>query len=83
MTKIAFKGIPINTNDSLPKVGYKAPDFTLVNTDLEEVKLSDFKGKTVVLNIFPSLATGVCAASVRKFNKEAGSLYNTVILGMS
>ena len=83
MTKIAFKGNPINTSGSLPQVGDKAPDFTLVNTDLEEVKLSDFKGKTVVLNIFPSLDTGVCAASVRKFNEKAGSKYNTVILGIS
>ncbi len=83
MTKIAFKGNPINTSGSLPKVGDKAPDFTLVNTDLEEVKLSDFKGKTVVLNIFPSLDTGVCAASVRKFNEKAGSIDNTVILGIS
>lgn len=83
MTKIAFKGNPINTSGSLPKVGDKAPDFTLVNTDLEEVKLSDFKGKTVVLNIFPSLDTGVCAASVRKFNEKAGSKDNTVILGIS
>jgi thiol peroxidase len=83
MTKIAFKGNPINTSGSLPQVGDKAPDFTLVNTDLEEVKLSDFKGKTVVLNIFPSLDTGVCAASVRKFNEKAGSKDNTVILGIS
>ena len=83
MTKIAFKGNPINTSGSLPQVGDKAPDFTLVNTDLEEVKLSDFKGKTVVLNIFPSLDTGVCAASVRKFNEKAGSIDNTVILGIS
>lgn len=83
MTKIAFKGNPINTSGSLPQVGDKAPDFTLVNTDLEEVKLSDFKGKTVVLNIFPSLDTGVCAASVRKFNEKAGSMDNTVILGIS
>ena len=83
MTEIAFKGNPINTSGSLPQVGDKAPDFTLVNTDLEEVKLSDFKGKTVVLNIFPSLDTGVCAASVRKFNEKAGSKDNTVILGIS
>ena len=83
MTKIAFKGSPVNTSGSLPKVGEKAPKFKLVNSSLEEVKLSDFKGKNVVLNIFPSLDTGVCAASVRKFNKEAGSLDNTVVLGIS
>ena len=83
MTKITFKGSPVNTNGSLPKVGEKAPKFKLVNSSLEEVKLSDFKGKNVVLNIFPSLDTGVCAASVRKFNKEAVSLDNTVVLGIS
>lgn len=83
MTKIAFKGNPVETNGALPKVGDKAPDFTLVNTNLEEVKLSDYKGKNVVLNIFPSLDTGVCAASVRKFNEKAGSLDNTVVLGIS
>ena len=83
MTKIAFKGNPVNTSGSLPKVGETAPDFNLVNSSLEEVKLSDYKGKNVVLNIFPSLDTGVCAASVRKFNKEATSLDNTVVLGIS
>ena len=83
MTKIAFKGDPVLTSGSLPKVGEKAPDFTLVSSELSEVKLSDYKGKNVVLNIFPSLDTGVCAASVRKFNEEAGALNNTVVLGIS
>lgn len=83
MARIAFKGNPVETSGSLPKVGDKAPDFKLVNTNLEEVKLSDFKGKTVILNIFPSLDTGVCAASVRKFNEKASSLDNTVVLGIS
>lgn len=83
MTKIAFKGDPIHTSGELPKVGETAPDFTLVSGDLSEVKLSDYKGKNVVLNIFPSLDTGVCAASVRKFNEKAGSIDNTVVLGVS
>ena len=83
MAKITFKGSTVNTSGELPKVGAKAPDFTLLNRDLEEVNLTDFKGKNVVLNIFPSLDTGVCAASVRKFNKEAASLDNTVVLGIS
>ncbi len=83
MAKTAFKGNTVNTSGSLPKIGEKAPDFTLVNTSLEEVKLSDYKGKNVILNIFPSLDTGVCAASVRKFNKDAGSIDNTVVLGIS
>ena len=83
MAKTAFKGNPVNTSGNLPKVGEMAPDFKLVNSSLEDVKLSDYKGKNVVLNIFPSLDTGVCAASVRKFNKEAVSLDNTVVLGIS
>lgn len=83
MSKTAFKGTPVNTNADLPKVGSVAHDFTLVKNDLSEVKLSDLKGKYVVLNIFPSLDTGVCAASVRKFNKEASNLPNTVILAIS
>ena len=83
MAKITLKGDTVNTSGELPKVGEKAPDFTLVNSNLEEVKLSDFQGKNVVLNIFPSLDTGVCAASVRKFNEKATSLDNTVVLGIS
>lgn len=83
MAKTAFKGNPVETSGSLPKIGEVAPEFKLVNSSLEEVKLSDFKGKNVVLNIFPSLDTGVCAASVRKFNEDASSLDNTVILGIS
>ena len=83
MAKIAFKGDPVHTSGTLPKVGEKAPDFALVSGELAEVKLSDFKGKNVVLNIFPSLDTGVCATSVRKFNEKAGSLKNTVVLGIS
>ena len=83
MTKITFKGNLVNKSGTLPKVGERAPKFKLVNSSLEEVRLLDYKGKNVVLNIFPSLDTGVCAASVRKFNKEAGSLDNTVVLGIS
>ncbi|MEA4995085.1 MAG: thiol peroxidase [Petrimonas sp.] len=83
MTKITFKGNPVNTGGNLPDVGSLAPDFSLVKTDLSELKLSDLKGKNVVLNIFPSLDTGVCAASVRRFNKEASSLNNTTVLCIS
>lgn len=83
MAKITFHDNPVETSGELPKVGDVAPDFSLVSSELSEVKLSDFKGKNVVLNIFPSLDTGVCAASVRKFNKEATSLDNTVVLGIS
>ena len=83
MANITFKGNPVQTIGELPAKGTLAPDFTLVKSDLSETKLSDFKGKNVVLNIFPSLDTGTCAASVRRFNKEATSLDNTVVLGIS
>jgi len=64
-------------------VGTEAPDFVLVKSDLSEVTLSGLKGKHVVLNIFPSIDTGVCAASVRRFNKEASALNNTTVLCIS
>jgi thiol peroxidase len=83
MATVTFKGNPVNTIGELPAIGAAAPDFSLVNSKLAEVKLSDYKGKYVVLNIFPSLDTGTCAASVRRFNKEAASLNNTVVLGIS
>lgn len=84
MAKITFKGeIPVNTSGELPAKGSVAPDFALVKSDLSEVSLKDLKGKKVVLNIFPSIDTGVCAASVRRFNKEAAGLPNTVVLAVS
>ena len=73
----------VNTSGELPAIGSTAPDFSLVGTNLKEVKLKDFAGKKVVLNIFPSVDTGVCAASVREFNKRATSLTNTVVLSIS
>ncbi len=83
MANITFKGNPVSTSGNLPGIGVTAPDFTLVNGSLADVSLTDYKGKNVVLNIFPSLDTGVCAASVRRFNKEAASLSDTVVLGIS
>lgn len=83
MAKITFKGNPINTVGTLPAVGSKAPDFKLTKTDLSDVSLKDFAGKKVILNIFPSIDTGVCATSVRKFNQEAAGLPNTVVVGVS
>ncbi len=82
MAKITLKGNNINTIGDLPKVGGKAPDFTLVGTDLSEKSLNDFGGK-IVLNIFPSLDTPTCATSVRKFNKKATALDNTTVLCIS
>src|SRR5690554_4903326 len=83
MTKITFKGNEVNTVGSLPEVGEKAQDFTLVATDLSDKRLSDYKGKNIILNIFPSINTGVCATSVRKFNEEASKLDDTVVLCIS
>lgn len=71
MATTKFKGSSVQTNGELPKIGSKAPDFKLVKGDLNEVTLADFEGKKIILNIFPSIDTGVCAASVRNFNKIA------------
>ncbi|MBQ0118052.1 MAG: thiol peroxidase [Flavobacterium sp.] len=83
MAQITFKGNAIQTAGSLPAVGSKAPEFELINTKLAAVKLSDFKGSKVVLNIFPSVDTGICAASVRAFNQSAAALENTKIICIS
>jgi thiol peroxidase len=83
MAKITFKGSPISTNGDLPKVGAKAPDFQLVGDGLKDVKLSDFKGKKKLLNIVPSLDTGICALSTKKFNDFAKSNPNVQVLVIS
>lgn len=83
MATISLKGSPVNTSGNLPAIGSQAPDFKLTKTDLSEASLKDFSGKKVVINIFPSLDTSVCAASVRKFNAEAENLPNTVVLTVS
>jgi thiol peroxidase len=83
MTAITLKGKEINTVGNLPKIGETARNFTMVGTDLTEKSLSDYKGKNVILNIFPSVNTGVCATSVKRFNSEAGHLKNTVVLNIS
>ncbi|MCI5159348.1 MAG: thiol peroxidase [Candidatus Electrothrix sp. AUS1_2] len=83
MAHVTFQGTPVNTVGDLPAVGQAAPDFTLTKTDLSDVSLADYKGKKLVLNIFPSVDTPVCAASVRRFNDEAGKLDNTEVLCIS
>ena len=83
MAKVTLKGNPLNTAGDLPKVGSAAPAFTLVRTDLSEVSAKDLAGQRVVLNIFPSLDTPTCAASVRKFNARANEKPNTTILCVS
>jgi thioredoxin-dependent peroxiredoxin len=83
MAQITFKGAPINTAGALPAKGSPAPDFTLVKQDLSEITLADYKGTRLILNIFPSIDTGVCAMSVRQFNEKAASLKNTAVLCVS
>ncbi|MFW6598368.1 thiol peroxidase [Propionibacteriaceae bacterium Y2011] len=82
MASTAFKGNPVNTVGDLPAVGQQAPDFTLVGDGLSDLSSSDLTGR-VVLNIFPSIDTGVCAASVRKFNELAASLSGTTVVNVS
>ena len=83
MATITFKGNPIQTNGNLPTVGTKTPDFKLTAADLSEKTLADFAGKNIVLNIFPSVDTGICAQSVRTFNEKLSTLENTVVLCIS
>ena len=83
MADTAFSGTPAHTVGDLPAVGAAAPAFTTVNADLQDVSLSDFAGKRVILNIFPSVDTGVCANSEREFNKRATGLDNTVVVSVS
>jgi thiol peroxidase len=83
MAEITLKKNPIHTCGALPPVGAPAPDFLLTKTDLADIALQDFAGKRVVLNIFPSIDTPVCAMSVRRFNAEAAGLKNTAVLCVS
>ena len=80
MAQVTFKGNPVITAGNLPAVGAKAPAFKLAGKDLSDVGLANFAGKKVVLSLFPSIDTPVCAASVRRFNAEAGVLSDTVVL---
>ncbi|MEY2670528.1 MAG: hypothetical protein RLZZ577_844 [Bacteroidota bacterium] len=83
MSSITLGGNPVNTSGELPKIGTQLADFKLVKNDLSIATLADFAGKKVVFNIFPSIDTGTCAASVRKFNETAANLTNTVVLCVS
>lgn len=83
MAKITFKGNPVTTSGELPKPGAKAPAFTLVKNDLSALSDKDVAGKNVILNVFPSIDTGVCATSVRTFNQKAAGLTDTVVLCVS
>ncbi len=83
MASITLGGTPTTTNGTLPEIGKSAPNFSLIGTDMNASTLADYKGSKVILNIFPSIDTGVCAASVRHFNEKASSLENTKVLCIS
>lgn len=83
MAQTKIGDLTVNTSGDLPAIGSVAPAFTLATNDLKEMSLKDFAGKNVVLNIFPSIDTSVCATSVREFNKRAAALENTVVLCIS
>lgn len=83
MVTVKLGGNPVNLYGELPKTGSQAPDFTLTAQDLSDITLNDFKGKRLILNIFPSLDTDVCAASVRHFNMEASQFADTKVLCVS
>ena len=83
METVHFQGTPCHTYGSLPIVGETAPCFTLVDSDMKEVRSDDLKGRTVVLNAFPSLDTSVCAASVRRFNQAAAELPGVTVICVS
>ncbi len=83
MAKITVQGNPINTIGDLPKVGNKAPDFKLVNKDLKDVTLADFKGKKKILDIVVALDTSICEISAKRFDKEVGARPDTVVLVIS
>lgn len=83
MTTVTLAGNPIEILGNFPTVGDKIDNFSLVATDLSSVNLADFDGKRKILNIFPSVDTGICATSVRVFNEQAAKLDNTVVLCIS
>jgi thiol peroxidase len=83
MAQVTLGGNPVHTSGDLPSVGSSAPDFTITGADLGDVSKGDFAGKNVVLNIFPSIDTQVCATSVRTFNERAAGLDDTVVLCVS
>ncbi|TYT73582.1 thiol peroxidase [Desulfobotulus mexicanus] len=83
MVTVTLQGTPVKTSGSLPETGSKAPAFTLTSADLGETNLESFSEKKLVLNIFPSIDTGVCAASVRRFNAEAGKRPESAVLCIS
>jgi len=83
MAKITLRGNPVNSSGNLPAAGSKAPGFTLVKSDLSLLSLEELKGKKIILSISPSLDTGICATSARKFNQMAAGKEDTVVLAIT
>ncbi len=83
MAEITLQGNPIHTSGTLPALNTKAPDFTLTRTDLSDCGPADFAGQIIILNIFPSIDTPVCALAAKRFNSEAANLDRTVVLCVS
>lgn len=83
MANITLGGNPVQTAGDLPEIGSQITDFQLVAIDLSTKTLKDFKGSKLIFNIFPSVNTGICSASVRQFNTEASELENTKVLCIS
>lgn len=83
MATINFQGKPVHTSGELPQVGQQAPDFSLTGSDFQPLTLEKLKGQRVILNIFPSIDTGICAMSVKRFNQEAAQLDNTKVVCIS
>ena len=83
MANITLKNNPITTSGELPQIGKSAMNFSLIGKDLKAVSLQDFEGQRLILNIFPSIDTGICAQSVRTFNEQAAGLENTKVLCIS
>lgn len=83
MAQTTLRGEPVTTSGDLPEPGAKAPDFDLVKSDLSPVRTEDLVGKRVILNIFPSLDTGLCAQTVRTFNEQAATTSNTEVVCVS
>ena len=83
MAEITLQGNKINTNGDVPKVGSAAPDFVLVDSDLNDISLSNYDGKNIILNIIPSLDTPVCQKSTKIFNEKASNLSDVVVLAVS
>ena len=83
MSEITLHGSPVQTVGTLPEIGSSVKKFNLINVDLKSKTNDDFSSKRMIFNIFPSIDTGICAASARKFNEEASSLNNTVVINVS